>query len=331
MLEKLRQMHTLVLLLSVAVLLVLLSRDTKRLSNQLTRIHVGMNSARSECFTVVFATRINGLGNHLFYYAGVMYVAWLTGRKPFILSSSNVTKLDKAFDLDIARTDNGTQCSVEIFTHSVVYGYSGRMKSLVNVNGNVSVLLRGASCSWKYTKPIEDQLRRKLQFRREWTEFAETFISANVPRGWNASTLVRVGVHVRRGDFLGGWAVRMGFTVASKEYLERAMAYFVQRYRQVQFIVASNDVHWCRKNINASSFDQTTVNITFSVRHSTQQDLALLARCDHMIMTTGTFGWWAAWLANGTTIYYKNFPRRGTSLWPVSRTADYFPPTWIGM
>ena len=302
----------------------------------LIKLTVGKNSTsyeeRSPCFTVYFERHTKtGLGNHLCYYAALKYAAWLTGRQPFILSPSDVTKLDKAFDLDIARVSNGIQCAVREFRHAVVYAYNVDMKLLVNVDANVSIWLSRSSCSWRYTKPIEQQLRRELRFRRQLTEFAETFLSANVPRGWNASTLVRVGVHVRRGDFLRAAAVRRGFTVASKEYLERAMAYFVQRFTQVQFIVASNDLRWCRKNINASSFDQTTVNITFSVRHSTEQDLALLARCDHMIMTTGTFGWWAAWLANGTTIYYKNFPRRGTHLWPLSRTADYFPPTWIGM
>ena len=59
-------------------------------------------------------------------------------------------------------------------------------------------------------------------------------------------------------------------------------------------------------------FNKTNVNITFSVQHSAGQDLALLASCDHTVMATGTFSWWAAWLANGTTVYYANFPRRGS-------------------
>jgi len=323
--------------LSLACLLTQLSiRKKQRLSQHLEKFAVGSNSpvciARSQCCTVGFVSqRRNGLGNHLFFYAGVMYVAWLTGRKPFILSSSNLNKLDKAFHLDIAHMDNNAQCPVNEFIDNVVYAYNVDIESLSNVEANVSVWLRGYFCSWKYTKPIEGQLRRNLQFRSELTKFAATFLSANVPGGWKVSTFVRVGVHVRRGDFLSDWAVRAGFTVASKQYLNRAMAYFVKRYAQVQFIVASNDIDWCCNNINASYFDQTSVNITFSVRHSTEQDLALLASCDHAIMTTGTFGWWAAWLANGTTIYYKDFPRRGSRLWQVSTAADYFPQKWIGM
>jgi len=194
---------------------------------------------------------------------------------------------------------------------------------------NVSIEVSGSFCSWKYTQPIETQLRRKLRFRRELTAFVKKFLSSNVPHGWNASTFVRVGVHVRRGDFLSRGAE--GFTVASADYLNRAMTYFVERYRLVQFIVTSNDIAWCRRTIKMSSFNQETINITFSADHSTGQDIALLAGCDHSIMTTGTFGWWASWLAGGTTVYYKRFPRPGSTLWRRSRVGDFFPATWIGM
>lgn len=260
-----------------------------------------------------------------------MYTAWLTGRKPQILSSSKRTVLDKAFDLDIERQRDNKNCPVKTFNTNVVYGYNERIELLRNVKPNVSVLLLGNLFSWKYTQPIEDQLRRKLQFRRELTEFAETFLSANVPRGWNASTFVRVGVHVRRGDFLTDRAVRKGFTVASAEYLKEAMTYFVKGYAQVQFVVTSIDIDWCRNNINPSSFDQTRVNITFSVGHSAEEDLTLLAKCDHVVITTGTFGWWAAWFANGTTVYYKEYTKHQSRMWRRSRAADCFPPTWIGM
>ena len=122
---------------------------------------------------------------------------------------------------------------------------------------------------------------------------------------------------------------RIGFTVASKEYLKRAMAYFIERYSPLQFIVASDDIDWCRKNIELSSLNQEYINMTFSIAHSAEQDLALLASCNYSIMTTGTFSWWASWLAHGTTVYYENFARPGSSLWKRSKAADFFPPSWI--
>jgi len=296
-----------------------------------------LQKTETQCFTVGIAmpkTR-NGLGNLLFDYAGVMYVASYTGRTPLLLTWSHQTKLDQAFDLDIARmTSEQKQCPVKDYYQSGVYAkyaYNNAITRLIAVDANVALKLQGAFYGWKYTQPIEDQLRSKLQFRREVSAFVDKFLFTNVPAGWNSSTFVRVGVHVRRGDFLSGWAVKRGFTVASKHYLNRSMMYFVERYRRVQFIVASNDVGWCRKNIIFSSFDQKRVNVTFSVKHSTAQDLALIARCDHTVMTTGTYGWWASWLSKGITVYYKQFPRRGSSLWQEFSASDFYLPTWIGM
>ena len=290
------------------------------------------HTENSPCFTVGFKspTTGNGMGNHLFYFAGVIYAAWLTGRRPLILSSKS-NLLETAFDLDIVHLDNSRRCPVGQFIHQFVYAYNGDIRSLTDVEANVSVWLRGSFCSWKYTRPVETELRRQLQFRRELTAFVEQFLSARVPRGWDADSFVRVGVHVRRGDFLKPWAVSSGFTVAGRDYLTTAMAYFVERYRRIQFVVASNDVTWCRRNIAPSSFDEDRISVVFSVGHSAAQDLALLASCDHTVMTTGTYSWWAAWLANGTTVYYRNFPKRGSRLWKRSNVDDYYPPWWIGL
>ena len=225
----------------------------------------------------------------MFYYAGVMYVASLTGRRPFLLTSKRTT-LDKAFDLDIARKDRKDRCPVDHFYHRYIYGYDNRVKYLSRVSANVSVRLHGYFFSWRYVQPVDDLLRRRLQFRRKLTEFVGEFLRSNVPRGWNASAFVRVGVHVRRGDFLGSWAVGIGLTVASRHYLYRALAYFVRRYPRVQFIVASNDIAWCKNNIKRPLYSRERVSVIFSVRHSTEQDFALLASCNHTIMSTGNRG-----------------------------------------
>jgi len=55
----------------------------------------------------------------------------------------------------------------------------------------------------------------------------------------------------------------------------------------------------------------------------------VLSSCDHVIVSAGSFGWWAAWLANGTTIYYDKWPRNGTTLSAVFDREDYYPPHWV--
>jgi len=95
--------------------------------------------------------------------------------------------------------------------------------------------------------------------------------------------------------------------------------------RRRLFIVCSDDPSWCLQNLP-----------THRLRHaefvSTEDpvvDLAILAMCQHTIITVGTFGWWAAWLANGTTVYFKDWPRPGSQLATATSHNDYFPPHWI--
>ncbi|ELT93801.1 hypothetical protein CAPTEDRAFT_49636, partial [Capitella teleta] len=58
------------------------------------------------------------------------------------------------------------------------------------------------------------------------------------------------------------------------------------------------------------------------------EDLAMLAACDHVISSTGTFSFWAGWLSKGVVLYYKNFPRKGSPLDKVFQPADAFPEYW---
>ena len=91
-----------------------------------------------------------------------------------------------------------------------------------------------------------------------------------------------VGIHVRRGDFLLPDKVQFGYTVASNLYFQRAMEYFSRKYHPIQFIVASNDLQWCRENLKNYS------NVWMPDKEqSVELDLALLIQCNHTIMTTG--------------------------------------------
>jgi galactoside 2-L-fucosyltransferase 1/2 len=106
------------------------------------------------------------------------------------------------------------------------------------------------------------------------------------------------------------------------------MKFYVDLYEpRIQFIVVSNDMKWCQEQFpliesqligNSSKTDNQRnsllINVTYSIGHSAGEELALLASCDHVLMSTGTYGWWAAWLAKGTTVYYADWPRNGSSL-----------------
>jgi len=61
-------------------------------------------------------------------------------------------------------------------------------------------------------------------------------------------------------------------------------------------------------------------------------DMCSLTKCNHSIITVGSFGWWAAWLANGLTIYYKDIAMNGSEYRGdfSENMTDFFYPGWIG-
>ena len=63
--------------------------------------------------------------------------------------------------------------------------------------------------------------------------------------------------------------------------------------------------------------------------HDPGLDMIVLANCDHVIMSSGTFGWWAGWLSGGHVVYYKHSARKGSHFGKEFDAKDFFPPSWI--
>ena len=151
----------------------------------------------------------------------------------------------------------------------------------------------------------------------------------------NVETTV-VGIHVRRSDMVDNKQhYAYGFRTGDQGFVERAMRFYIKRFKSIVFIVCSDDIPWCKQHIYLpSDINKKAVKIHYCDRSSTPIiDLGILSSCNHSIITGGTFGWWSAFLAGGQTVYYKGFPRPNTNYSKqFSRTrADYYLPHWIGM
>lgn len=272
-----------------------------------------------------------GLANQIFKFVGLFYVAVKTNREVVIFENHNAQTLEKCFDLFVRRINRTCPCFL-FREHNI--SYDARIEKEITrekANSSQTILLDGLFQSWSYLRPVEQLIRTHMKFRHDVETSAREFLRKVIPSGWKEGALTRVGIHNRRGDFVGKDALEFGFTTAPKSYFLRAMKHFVDRFRPIQFIVVSTDSRWSRENIifDSSSSSSSDVNVTYSPVHSAAVDLAILSFCDHVIASTGTFGWMAGWLANGTTIYYPDYPRNGSYLRGKINPSDYFPPTWI--
>ena len=126
-----------------------------------------------------------------------------------------------------------------------------------------------------------------------------------------------VGIHVRRGD-----KVDSEYILPGKDYFTRAMDHFKRKYKHTYFIVVSEDKKWGQKNVIGD-------DILHSTSSSDLIELTLLSLCDHTIMSVGTFGWWAAYLAGGDVVYYRDHVPKNSELSSFYYNSRYFLPHWI--
>jgi galactoside 2-L-fucosyltransferase 1/2 len=127
---------------------------------------------------------------------------------------------------------------------------------------------------------------------------AETFNS------FKRDNVTYVGVHVRRTDFATFLPKEYHVNLVNPKYFHDAMAWFRKKLKgKVLFVVVSDDLEWCKKELVDKADDVVLAAKTVSSRApSSGHDLAVLASCNHTIIDYGTYGMWGALLAGGYTI-----------------------------
>ena len=104
-----------------------------------------------------------------------------------------------------------------------------------------------------------------------------------------------------------------------------AMNWMERKFKQVIFFVASDGHEFCRKN-----FPQE--NVFVSNMKSDLEYFILMQSCDHVIMTVGTFGWWAAWMMSqrgGNVMYYRRLFTFGSHIHKKFSRHSHFPGHWL--
>lgn len=268
------------------------------------------------------------LGNKLFNYAATFGIAWRNRRIPIwprnkISGQHDITKY---FRLRIRSQDRRNKLLSNKFTQSLlIYAkgngiYDRRYEHLPPRNITIGYTM----ASYKYFLQVEEELRFDLTFRPQILDGARRWLEEQTPTEWKDKKFVRVLIHVRRQDFTKAKFARMGWPMPTAEYFNRSMSYFTNCLELVQFVVLSDDQRWCMKHIKAT-------NIVYAVGHTPITDMAIASFCDHAIITVGTYGWWAAWFANGVTITQKDFPLNGSAVSKDMYREDHYKPDWIGL
>ncbi|KAK6171023.1 hypothetical protein SNE40_019286 [Patella caerulea] len=266
-----------------------------------------------------------GIGNQMFLYASTYGIARSTNRIMLIESSA----LNNVFHLDHVQS-SPTLCHCipkKVSIYDCAYD-----EDMLNIPADINYQIGEYLQSYKYFYKYEQDIKRMFRFRQSLKDSANQFLTDVAIHytakltATNTSAITFIGVHVRRGDMLDGHYKKYGYVLPGQDYVHKAMDFMRRKFQQTVFILASNDMPWSQSNFHGN-------DIFYSSNTDPKLDLVLLASCNHSITTVGTYGWWTAFLAGGTTLYYKYPAREGSPLRKQfsSDYSDFFYPGWIGM
>ena len=128
-----------------------------------------------------------------------------------------------------------------------------------------------------------------------------------------------VGMHIRRGDYLQYNEYQ---NICTDIYYERAIKYIKNKLGEdINFIVFSNDIKWCKEKYpNFTYIDTTLFN-----NYQDYYDMYLMSCCQHNIIANSSFSWWGAWLnSNANKIIIA--PNKWLN---TQSTLDIWCPEWI--
>ncbi|KAK7479818.1 hypothetical protein BaRGS_00028898 [Batillaria attramentaria] len=260
------------------------------------------------------------LGNLMFTYATGFCIAKRNG---LALVVPNSRALEVFENLPALRSRDLPR-NVDI-RNAVRHGYGfccSFDESVMRLSNDTDHALGGYRQSWKYFESCRDDLKKALTFRKDIVLKASQML-ADLRRRFPDQVLV--GVHIRMEDFLSG---KDGRKIAPPEYYKRAMTYFRRKFHDVVvFVVITTKPKWWVENV------QDVHGVYFQNRSdSAAADMNLLSRLDHIIMSVGTFGWWAAYFNEGIVVYSKDvcIPNSKYCRSFLHNGTDHFYPEWIG-
>ncbi|XP_012368191.1 galactoside 2-alpha-L-fucosyltransferase 2 [Octodon degus] len=241
---------------------------------------------------------IGRLGNQMGQYATLYALAKANGRPAYIPAPMHRT-LAPLFRISLPVLHSSTASAVPWRNYRLDDWMQERYR---HIPGRY-VRLTGYPCSWTFYHHLRPEILREFSLHEHVRREAQAVLGALRVHGARPRTFV--GVHVRRGDYVHVMPRVWKGVVADRAYLRQALDWFRARYPAPVFVVTSNGMAWCRDNIDASRGD--VVFAGDGLEGSPGKDFALLTQCNHTVMTIGTFGIWAAYLAGGDTVYLANY------------------------
>jgi len=266
------------------------------------------------------------LGNQMYLYAALYSTALENKRIPY-MSPPMAIHLSKYFNVSMSSIDpNFYHCIT--WTNIPINSNRNSSDPQVRRITEIRAKLVGFPNSYKWFEKNRKVILKEFVFNSETESAVMRRISEAISAAPVQNTTT-VGVHVRRGDYLDYSRV-IHIEMPTVEFFAGAMEYFSLKSSNVVFIVVSDEIEWCIQNFRSLTNKFNVKFLNTSMEHG-GIDLAVLAKCNHVIYGFGSFGFWGGYLSGGEAVFCSDCVTSETT-W-VKLHGDYSNavlPSWIG-
>jgi len=218
------------------------------------------------------------LGNQMFQYAMLLGIKNKLGFEVIIdeeVSQKSIYghfELTNCFQLKECHFYNISGIYTPTTYEEERFIFDSRLFKKITDNTN----FHGKFQSEKFFTHCEDFVRKEFTFRSHIVEESKNFLEP-----FKNKRLI--SLHVRRGDYLNSQNFH---PLCSLEYYKKAITHFGD---DVQYVVMSDDIQWCRENLQIE-------NAIYSKNSTPSIDMCIMSLCNDHIIANSTFSWWGAWL-----------------------------------
>lgn len=284
---------------------------------------------------MVIAKIIGGLGNQFFQYAAGRRLANVCGAELKLdLSGFDNYKLH-SYGLNhfLITAPAASPVEIEAVRGKIrtgvlgrIFGHSGNKQNYIVepekdfdfsvLNHRGDAYLEGYWQSDKYFKDAESIIRREYCLKEPLSKPSSD--AQKIIEKANS-----VSVHIRRTDYLADKKARQIYAAVGLEYYEAAISRAAAAVSNPTFFIFSDDISWAKENFK---FPYPMIFMDFNGPEKNYEDLHLMSRCKHHIITNSTFGWWGAWLSEnpGKMVFA---PEKWLNQRP--KDTDRYPAGWI--
>lgn len=275
-----------------------------------------------------------GLGNQLFQYTFALYLSRLVDddikldfsvyelenvyskRKPDLLRYNIVFNMASNEEirnfLYLDQYDNKFLYKSRLAFNKLFnpkYFYEKRLELVNNEIINKYSYFEGYWQNWKYVDSVINEVKSTINI-----ELSQHMLSK--VKMMNDCNSVFVGI--RRGDYVN----TSSYVQLTTQYYTNAMKLISERERETCFFIFSDDIDWVKKNCYFGKYNCKFMDCS----DDANEELVIMSKCKHAIISNSTFHWWAARL-----IASENSIIIAPQKWYSDQKAvvNIIPPDWI--